>query len=436
MSAIVFCISLFGAILKPSFLYYFFYLLASFSIIVFSIFFILQYQFIKKKALFSSSFNAIRLYLSKFELASDNIEEILSLMQRFNENYDKKSNELQEFKRKLEIKKDKIKELKEVKIPGIKNKIKNILEKINLIKSKSEEESLEEYTKKLILKSQYERSIKEQESILNSLFDSKSKILKENINFWTEEIEKLKEYEDKAESINFNETSFLKLNNQKNEFENNLNILNQKLKDIQNEMNEIGKKANEVLHAESESIYCTTTIELEELLNRLQEFINKTENNRENALEGIKIFEEIEAEEKEKVSVLFGKNSPASKFFAEITGNFYEEVIFSQENDKIKVRRQNGEVLEAEKLSGGAWDQLYFSIRLALGEKLLKGSKGFFILDDPFIKSDPIRLEKQINMLQKIIDKGWQILYFSSKGEIKEIFNNNKKYRNVNYIEI
>ncbi len=66
-------------------------------------------------------------------------------------------------------------------------------------------------------------------------------------------------------------------------------------------------------------------------------------------------------------------------------------------------------------LAGGAYDQLYFSIRLALAEKILKGKTGFFILDDPFIKSDHKRLAKQMDLLKKISKLGWQIIYFSSK---------------------
>ena len=82
---------------------------------------------------------------------------------------------------------------------------------------------------------------------------------------------------------------------------------------------------------------------------------------------------------------------------------------------------KNGECLDVYKLSGGAYDQLYFSIRLALGEKLLKGMQGFFILDDPFIKADGERLQRQIKLLKKISSYGWQILYFTAKDEILEV---------------
>ena len=94
----------------------------------------------------------------------------------------------------------------------------------------------------------------------------------------------------------------------------------------------------------------------------------------------MRIFEEIRAEEEEKVSDLFGKDSPVSEYFQKITDGIYEEVEYTTEK-KIQVRLRNRDTLDAKKLSGGAYDQLYLSIRLALGEKILKGEKGFFIME-------------------------------------------------------
>ena len=39
-------------------------------------------------------------------------------------------------------------------------------------------------------------------------------------------------------------------------------------------------------------------------------------------------------------------------------------------------------------------------------------------MDDPFVKADPDRLKRQINTLKNITKLGWQVLYFSAKGEI------------------
>ncbi len=41
-------------------------------------------------------------------------------------------------------------------------------------------------------------------------------------------------------------------------------------------------------------------------------------------------------------------------------------------------------------------------------------------MDDPFIKADPDRLVAQIETLKTISELGWQIIYFSAKGEIRD----------------
>jgi len=100
------------------------------------------------------------------------------------------------------------------------------------------------------------------------------------------------------------------------------------------------------------------------------------------------------------------------------------------------VTLRNGTVLDAENLSGGAYDQLYLAIRLALGEKLLKDDKGFFIMDDPFIKADTERLTRQMGILKRISDSGWQIIYFTAKDEVKEALKYDIETGSVNYIEL
>jgi uncharacterized protein YhaN len=100
------------------------------------------------------------------------------------------------------------------------------------------------------------------------------------------------------------------------------------------------------------------------------------------------------------------------------------------------VLRRDGTILEAEKLSGGAYDQLYLAIRIALGERLLQGTTGFFIMDDPFVKADTARLQRQIEVLQRIAQLGWQVLYFSAKAEMKEALKAPIKRGIVGYLEV
>jgi uncharacterized protein YhaN len=71
-----------------------------------------------------------------------------------------------------------------------------------------------------------------------------------------------------------------------------------------------------------------------------------------------------------------------------------------------------------------------------LGEQILQDKTGFFILDDPFIKADSERLQRQIEMLKKICNFGWQVLYFTSKDEIVDCLKEDINSGNVKYIEL
>jgi len=235
--------------------------------------------------------------------------------------------------------------------------------------------------------------------------------------------------------MKYSEAAISELEEKRHNLEEGLKEINNKRLSIQREMEEVQREVNEILRLEEE-LECKTAVDLKAVKDRLQGFMDENESNRDNVLEVMKIFEEIETEEKEKVSELFGKESPISRYFSEITEGLYDEVIFNQEAGKIEVKYGDGKILGAEKLSGGTYDQLYFSIRLALGEKLLKGKKGFFIMDDPFVKADLDRVKIQIEMLKKISKLGWQVIYFSAKKEIKDILKEDIDHSTVNYIQL
>jgi exonuclease SbcC len=432
ISAVLLSIAILAVVLSPSPTFY--GLLAFFltSTIVFAI---LRFLFTQKKAHLAAVFERIRLIVSKLELDAESPEKLYSNIQKFEERYQEKSEELQGKRSNKEKLEDKINELRDKKIPDIENKIEEAEETIQEIKIKSKEESLEKYDEKLELKKELETSIGEQESVLKSHFGERGKRVEENILHWSEEVENLEEYKDKAKGIEYIRTAASTLDEKRRGCEENLREVNEKIESLRNEMKEVEREANDILKLE-EPLYCETSIDLNVIIDKLQSFIEGNENNKDNALRSIKVFDEIEGEEKEKVSELFGSESSISKYFNEITNGLYEEVLFDQEAIKIQVKRRDGKILAAEKLSGGAYDQLYLSIRLALGEKLLKGKKGFFIMDDPFIKADPDRLQRQIEALKKISELEWQVMYFSAKGEIKVALEEDIRRGAINYVEV
>lgn len=431
-SAAISAISLLAVALNPSAALYG---LLAFFVGSTAAFATLRLSFMQKKAHLAAVFERIKLNVARFELGAESPEELYSNIQRFEEEYGRKSEELYRIRNSEGKIKERIDELQNTQIPKIQDRIKGAEEEIQRIRIKSKEESLERYAERLERKGNLESLIRQKESVLKSHFGEKSGELEINIPHWTEKLRSLEEYKEKAKDIKYNEADASKLDQGRKEREESLEGVKEKIQPLRDEMRRVEREVNDILKSD-EPLYCETSVDLKAIRDRLQDFIEENENNKDSALTATAIFEEIEKEEREKVSQLFGSDSSISKYFNEITNGLYEAVFFDQETANIRVKRKDGEILAAGKLSGGAYDQLYLSIRLALGEKLLKGRKGFFILDDPFIKADPDRLRIQIQTLKKICELGWQIIYFSAKGEIKDALREDIKRGTINYIEV
>ncbi|MGM0687522.1 MAG: ATP-binding protein [Promethearchaeati archaeon] len=173
------------------------------------------------------------------------------------------------------------------------------------------------------------------------------------------------------------------------------------------------------------------------VMEELEEFISVIKNEAERCRLAIEIMDSLAAEEKKKVSDLLSENSRASEIFSEITEERYSEIIYNPGKEEIRAVKQDGTEMPVLNLSRGAKDQLYLSIRLALAERILKGDSGFFILDDPFLASDLKRREIQIETLEKMVEQGWQVLYFSANRNLAEKFKSRfgHKYRTLPPLE-
>lgn len=302
-------------------------------------------------------------------------------------------------------------------------RISAVKEQIGEIKLTLQLDALTDFEALLKRKDQIENDIDRQVSILESHFERKGNLLslERQIDLFAEQVEELASYAPAATGVKFDQSILNKLNENRHKVEAEIKVLQGKMKDSSQELRDIEKEVNELLHLDKEGhLPCQTTLDLEMIGKRLLDWLDCLEAERKAALLSLEIFSEMEEAEEQKVTALFGQNSPVSNYFSIITDGRYKEVYFDSRDNPIKTIRADGTALNAANLSGGAYDQLYFAIRLALGEKLLEGEKGFFILDDPFIKADPVRLKVLLSMLFEICAAGWQVLYFSSKGEIKE----------------
>ncbi|HSW35278.1 MAG TPA: hypothetical protein VLH18_01605 [Candidatus Limnocylindrales bacterium] len=296
-------------------------------------------------------------------------------------------------------------------------------EKLRLLRREAGVESLAEYSAALDRKQAYNSEADKQKSILQSHFGGAENYASEDdrILFWDSKVKALQQFAVLVPRLFYDENAVSILNRKLEQIEESRQKLRHKLKERSDELRDLERSINEVLPSEAGHwLPCQTAVDLEAAQRMLVAWINTQVEKKNDALAILKIFDQLETEEEQKVTALFNDASPASDYFKLITGGRYQGVILGSQDHEIKVISPDGSALSAWQLSGGAYDQLYFAIRLALGEKLMKGKKGFFILDDPFIKADPERLKTQLNMLAAISEAGWQILYFSAKAEVRE----------------
>lgn len=434
ISAAILAISAIGIIVKPSLFLYVLGVLSLISTVVFSV---LKFSVVREKASLSEMFEKIRLASSRFGINQHTVEEILLGIQEFDEVYEKKQRELEQKRTTVSVLGNGLKRIEEIDLINLEKRIEEARTKIDGIIQKTGLRKLSDYREKLRLKVEFLRSLDTQIGILKSHFGSVGDQLEDNLPHWLREIQSLKEFENKATDISFDEKSVAQLTTDLDKFRSEAQQLEQKITGFHEGLREIERETNDILQLEGDYLYCSSLADIRAIKDKLGNFIGQIDQNKELALAAIGIFEELGKEEEGKISSLFGKDSSISKHFSEITGNLYEEVQFVVDDvRKVQIKQKNGITIDADKLSGGAYDQLYLSIRLAIGEKLLKGKFGFFIMDDPFIKADGERLARQLSMLKRICKAGWQVIYFTAKDEVIQLLKSDIDEGTVSYINL
>jgi len=371
----------------------------------------------------------------RLNLEGKEIDEVHAELEKFEIEYNSHREDLNVHEREATRISDELRKLREEELPEISTALQNANNKLEELKKKCQVESKKDLEEKVNKKKELEKRLEKIQGELTGILGSipQEKNPEEILTEWSAKLREYEEYRDFSLDLTYDEKKEDKLRKELKSKEEALEALRKELELFRDELKEVQRRAMEIL---LEEVTSCSFEHLDAVSRKLDEFIKTQEKLRENALLSEEILSEIEMEEKEQFTFLFGKDSQVSLLFKEVTEGMYEEVKYDKDENKIYVRNKDGEWLDTDKLSGGTFDQLYFVIRVALGENLLRDEKGFFILDDPFVKSDPERLNKQINMLRKIIDSGWQILYFSCKGEVKELLKKDIKEGKVQYIEV
>jgi len=370
--------------------------------------------------------------------APEKLEALQREIEKFLEAYTEKTREVQDLQTEAKSLQNRVNELQNEEIPTLENRLEKYREERDTIKRNSGVETREDYSQKLQEKQQQEKSIGEQKKLLESYLGTGGSTLEKNLAFWNDRVAELSSYGEAAPGVTYDHRQVNRLKKEDEDLREKEETLEEKIKAFQENLAALERKVNQLFSPEEESDYlpCRTTVDLQVVKEKLINFCREYQEIKDAAEMAMEIFRRIQGEEKEKVGELFGEDSEVSRYFREITGGRYQAVFFDGEKERITVQHQQGVRLDAEQLSGGAYDQLYFSVRLALGEKLLQGRKGFFILDDPFIKSDYGRVQKQMESLKKICGMGWQVLYFTAKKEVQEALNKDIQAGEVKLLEV
>lgn len=418
VSTFVFLLTLSGLIFKPS--WWLFTLFAvSFALTV--LLGGIKYRFLKKKGRLAEIETELLFETGQAGLSADNIKAVEKSVNRIKNDLAEIADQLNDAEKETEWQQKEQERLVREREEKL-GRIKEAKYQIDHIRHKTGLDEIEQYRTVLAEKERQKSEVEKQKSILSSHFFQGAGLSSDEarIKLWEEQVAAIEEYADAAVGLKYDQKENTNLLVKKEELERFIKALKEKLQERSDELRDIEKDVNELLHgSEESSIPCQTTVDLEVVQQKLEKWIQCHEQKKANAAIALEILSSIEQEEEEKVTALFGSDNRVSEYFRQITGGCYREVFFESRENLIRVIRSDGTELDAYQLSGGAYDQLYFSIRLALGEKLLEGNKGFFILDDPFVKADPERLKLLLDMLIDISSNGWQILFFSAKGEVK-----------------
>ncbi len=258
---------------------------------------------------------------------------------------------------------------------------------------------------------------------------NENKIIEKNNEDLEKEINKLKNNLELDINLKIEKIKNKYLNKIENNKINNLDDINKKIEIIQKELNEIKIKIHE-LDFDKENV----EPKLDNLIQIEEKIVNNNEKivNLKNLEKSMNLAKEIlrRAYEKMKNTVTPKFTENLSKNIMEITDGKYNNVMLKDDNGII-VELEDGNYVEANRLSIGTIDQLYLSLRLSMVEDLSK-EKMPIILDEAFAYYDTQRLENILNyMINKYNDR--QIIILTCTEREKEILEKlNIKYNFIN----
>lgn len=164
----------------------------------------------------------------------------------------------------------------------------------------------------------------------------------------------------------------------------------------------------------------TNVYELDRAIKRTAEAIKTVKRYKSYAERMQEKIREIENDQ-----VILASNIIQSQSFKDKIRNIsgYEVGDIIQKNDRFEISFHKGNnTYYIENLSTGALNQFYFSLRVALAQRILT-RPGIFILDDAFIHFDREKRKRSFELLKTLTDKGWQFVYTGvADGELPNLY--------------
>ncbi len=354
-------------------------------------------------------------------MPGETLAEVQEQIQRVEENLQRQQQKAVAAESRIIFLQEKLRELQGQRLPDIDRRLNEARLRIQQIQARHGVEYPEEYRERLLQRQAREQQLKEALTTLKNLFGMPSEHFSENLQHWEKEIEALAEYQREAPEVTYDEGQLSRNRSRLQELRQQIEQIQREMREFREQLADLQRRVSEVILPREPLPPCRMLTDIQFLQEQLQGFIDRIEREQRIARNALIIFDEIESQEKEKVTGLFGKDSRVSRLYRSITDGLYPAVYYDMEGESLVVERSDGRRILPQWLSGGAYDQLYFAIRIALAAALLRQQKGLFILDDPFLKSDTERLRRQLEFLVEISRRGWQIIYFSAKQEVREV---------------
>ena len=377
---------------------------------------------------FEQEINQLKLALTEQGIEAADFEHMLAAVQTVLDQHQQLETELRDVENKLDQLAQRVKELKTQELAGIKQDISQFKNKIEEISIKTKVESVGQYRQQLEKKQELQSNLEKAQEALRIQLGTKTKQLQQLASHAKQKLEQLAQFAGQAQELEYSENRHQQLKARQQRLEAEIEQLEQQSQSFADQLQELERAGQRILNDPEEPVSLQSMADVKRLQARLNKFADAHLKQKRFALETIAILSEIEQQDKQKISTLFGPDSIISHYFSQITDGRYRQVEFDQQQEIITVTDNQGTNYTPDKLSAGTHDQLYLSIRMGLADKLL-AQPGFFVMDDPLIKADQQRLEQQLKMLLELADNGWQILYFSAKDEVKQALDQAGSYR-------